>query len=265
MRRNHRRILIAAVLCFSLGAGGARIHAREGVRDYPHSEHCPVHTPGPALDGDPFTFKATGTKALLTFVTCDNRSLTGPDVSGFTTGSMDVGYRLSISIDDLMVIEKTAFNNPANRIPFEDAKTLFNYGNTCYTGSTTQAVESVFDKRRTFRKAVVPFRENFEGDSSGWLLGNASFGVEASDQGKSLLLARRERPAGTPGRSCSVASVKVGGLTAGKDYVVDYSWWVAGFDDLDTFLGDRGFPQTATPSPSLSFYVNDPSTGALLP
>ena len=240
MLRFDRGGIVALVLPAMLAGVATQASAREAGRDFPHGEHCPVHTPGPSADGDPFLFTATKTAALLTFLTCDNRSLTSPT-------EPPQGFLLDVSIDDLMVVERSVFNNPANRIPFADAVSLFGYGSTCYGGDTGVAVTSVFDKRRRFKNASVPFRENFEGRPHGWLLGNATFGVEGSDQGnQSLILARSSRPNGAKGNLCSVASVKVDHLVPGREYVLDFSWWVNHFDQ-DVF---------STPVPALTFFID---------
>lgn len=252
MLRFDRGGWVAAVACVSLGVLGVPADAREGVRDYPHSAHCPVHTPGPSGQDDAFAFTATERKMVLTFVTCDSRSVPDPNELDDSGNPSDKGYRIGVSIDDLVIVEQSVFNKEANRLSFTDAISQFNYNydEHCYfqDGSSEPSVQTVFKRHARYKKAAVPFREDFEGSSAGWRLRNASFDKETGDTGKSLILARAERN-GQPGQSCSAASVKVRGLVPGSKYVIDFSWWVRMPDSLPT------------PVPALTFFI-EPAAAA---
>src|SRR5262245_41178032 len=100
MPRAYRRGVVAAAACLVLTSSG-QVTARDGTRDYPHSTHCPVKT-GPSVNGD---VTATSPRTVLTFVTCDNRSVFGTDPLAPPSEDpseppirRDVGYRLSLSI-----------------------------------------------------------------------------------------------------------------------------------------------------------------------
>jgi len=246
MLRFDRVGIVACVVGIAALGLGPHAAARDATRDYPHSQHCPIHTPGLALDGDPYLFKANRSNVRLTFVTCDGRAANIPNPTEASEYPWR-GYALDVSIDDLMVVDRAVFNAEKNRVSFSKAAKLFGYDPTCY-GSGGTLVDTVFDKSKRFKKSAVPFLEDFEGSARGWLLGNATFAKEQGDSGQSLILSRSSRTATSEG-SCSVASVNVDGLVPGREYVVDFSWWVKGFEVA-------GFPDTYPPV-ALSFFVGD--------
>jgi hypothetical protein len=241
---------VVGVVAVGLATGA---NARDATRDYP-AGWCPVHTPGPVVlpgqteAGDPFLFKAGASSALLTFVSCDGRSVNG------------VPYAVHVAIDNLLVVDLDVYNR--HRKTYEEVAADRGYppsdsGKGCYfrdADSVTYKVKDVFDRDKKYKRWAVPFAEDFQGSARGWSLGNACFSVDddavdpcvapspAGSAKRSLILSR----ALTDGSQCSVASVKVDGLTRGRYYVADFDWRVP-----DTSIAE------VIPAPTLSFFVSN--------
>jgi hypothetical protein len=148
-----------------------------------------------------------------------------------------------VSIDDLRVVERTVFNDPANRLAFP----VPGYDANCYFATP---VATVFNPAAaTPGTPAMPFFTDFSGRPTAWTLANARVDRETGDAtNKSLILARSVR-GGNPGALCSVASILVGGLTPGKEYVIDFSWFVGGISSepeavLDVVVDDNPAPPT---------------------
>lgn len=212
--------LVGTAVALALGLASASDvqAAREAKREFPHSTRCPVHTPGPSPLDDPLVFTSAHGRARLTFLTCD-------DASSLSAGT-PAGHAVNVSIDDLRVVARSVFDEPTNRLAFPVA----GYDANCYFGFP---VESVFNPAAALPGSpAMPYFNDFSGSSNTWTLANAVFGRESGDAtNRSLILARAVRgtpPNTRPGDLCSVASVLVGGLTPGAEYVIDFSWWVGG-------------------------------------
>jgi hypothetical protein len=222
------RVVVVALL-LGLSTVSEGVTGRGGKRDFPQGTKCPVHT-GEAASDDPLVFIARRPEATLTFLTCDDR---GPE-SGATG--------INLSIDDLIVVDRTVFNN--NRLAYPDQvpdsyrvdRSTF----SCYLDNPP--VVDVFRRDAAHAPSrTMPLYERFEGTSRNWALVNASFAVEDKDfvnfnepndtsQSRSLILARSDRN-GSPGSQCSMASVRLSGLARGRAYVVDFSWFASGFSE----------------------------------
>ena len=218
------------VLVVGLGMAGdsSGLAARRGKRDFPTFSKCPVHK-GTVDGSDPFVFTASRPSAVLTFLTCDDRAFGGGEA---------YLNRIDVSIDDLIVVDIDVFN--ANRLAYpgevpEDYR-IERSTEACY--SDANPVTSVFRRDVALaRSRVLPLYERFEGAPRGWALVNASFALEDRDtlydpesQSSSLILARQERPT-EPSNLCSMASVQLSGLVKDRQYVVDFSWFAAGFTE----------------------------------
>jgi hypothetical protein len=219
---------VAAVVGIVIVGLAATASARDATRDFPNGKFCPVHAPGPVEDdANPFSFRAPDKSALLTFATCYGRSAL--DEFGFPQS-----YFLKVAIDDLIVVERSVFNDPKNRKDYTDDD-----GQPCYSGDTGVQVLNVFDDNRRYLKAAVPFREDFEGSRLDvWRFDNAAPGQSVNETDRSLQMSGP----GLPDGACSVATVKVNHLVPGRYYVVDFVWRVDGLD--------------VTPAPALSFFAS---------
>ena len=214
--------------------------ARDAIREFPTGEKCPVHF-GPVANNDPLVFTAAGATAKLTFLTCSDRGTT-ENFANFDAEATN----LNISLDRVMVVERTVFDNNRLLYPTDfvaNSQLALDYGiavqyppgpnGVCY--NTTQ-VQTVFDHDSVghFTKAM-PFYDDFEGQPQAWELVNASIDVEGLDadrpgrippstRSKSLILAR-EGPDQYSG-TCSSASIRVNNLIKTRQYVVDFSWFI---------------------------------------
>lgn len=222
------RVLVVALL-LAVSAVSEGVTGRGGKRDFPQGTKCPVHT-GTVGSGDPLVFVAQRSEATLTFLACDDR------------GPQFVGSGIDLSIDDLIVVDRTVFNN--NRLGYPgqvpDSYRVDRSTASCYLDNPP--VVDVFRREAAFAPSrTMPLYERFEGSSRNWALVNATFAVEDKDfenpnepndtsQSRSLILARSERN-GAPGTQCSMASVWLSGLARGREYVVDFSWFASGFSD----------------------------------
>ena len=223
-----RVVVVALVLGLPVVSDGAEGHG--GKRDFPNAAKCPVHT-GPVASADTLVFVARHTTAILTFLACDDR---GTD---FVTP-------LDISIDDLTVVDRAFFN--AHQLPYADKLVEYGLDDGCYAQTPA---DTVFDRAAAKpRTWTMPLYESFEASPRGWTLVNAEvrpedLGNEATRSG-SLILARAQR-GGQQGHECSMASVRLTRLLRNREYVVDFSWLAAGFDqdqDILTIAVDDDFP-----------------------
>lgn len=244
MRDRLALVVSIAVLLAPLSAEAAK--ARAIRRDFPQNSRCPVHTDAASND-DPLVFTPSSDKATLTFVTCDDRS------SGFFSGDV-----VDVSIDDLMVIRQDVFNKSTNRIPW-DANIPASYGLTdlnCYFDADQGDFDDIGRVQSVFKRDTaglgttrIPFKDNFEGSTKKWVLGNASVGDPENDSNHELLLARSDRNNDSivDGNLCSMARLKVSGLAAGSRYVIDFVWrvtWAFG-------------PSADDPEPVLTVFIED--------
>jgi hypothetical protein len=223
-----RVVVVALLLCLPAMSDGAA--GRDGKRDFPNFAKCPVHT-GSAGQGDKLVFTAQYPSATLTFLACDYR---GPD-SEFSP--------LDLWIDDLMVVDRAYFN--AHQVAFAEKQAEYGFQADCYQGTP---VDTVFDRRFTLpRTRTMPLVERFENGRRGWNLVNAQVKIAtkgAAPLSGALILADSAL-AGLPGSQRSMASVRLTNLTRGREYVVDFSWFAAGFDqdqDILTVALDDGSP-----------------------
>ena len=230
-----RGVVIA--LLIGLPALSEGIVERGGKRDFPQGTKCPVHT-GEVASDDPLVFVPQTPSVILTFVACDERAAPEVDDRGNVLGYNGAG--IDLSIDDLVVVDRTVFN--ANRLAYPDevpdSYRMDRSTQSCYLDNPP--VTSVFRREAaTARTATMPLYERFDGSPRGWTLVNARFALEDKDsvnpnepndtsQSPSLILARRERER-APGRLCSTASVRLSRLTRGREYVIDFSWYASGF------------------------------------
>lgn len=211
--------------------------ARDAIREFPQGYKCPVHL-GKVQGPDPFTFEGTGPTAKLTFVACPDRG----------------GNDANVSIDHLVVVEKTVFNEDTNRLSYPDGVSQ-KYGTgfgialryddfpnypVCYgfndDSSPYHIVDSVFDRKASVAfTRRVPFLDEFETQRPGWRLHNSSIANEDQDHDPntssgSLLVARK----GTG--TCSTSSVRIRNLVKTREYVVDFSWYVSDYDNTSPLV-----------------------------
>jgi hypothetical protein len=222
------RVVVVALL-MGLSTVSEGVTGRGGKRDFPVGTKCPVHT-GTVGSDDPLVFVARRPEATLTFLACDDRAF------GFG------GSPIDLSIDDVIVVDRTVFNN--NRLSYPDqvpdSYRVDRSTTSCYRDDPP--VNNVFRRDAAHAPSrTMPLYERFEGSSRSWALVNASFEVEDKDavnldepndtsQSRSLILARSDR-SGSPGNQCSMASTRLNGLVRGREYVVDFSWYASGFLD----------------------------------
>jgi hypothetical protein len=238
MRGQYARGLVAAVTLVSAVALAVPVGAKDTTRDFPNSNWCPVHRGPVATTPNPLVFQAPGPTATLSFLACDDRNAK------------------EILIDDVMVIERTVFDNDTNRLSYPDGqsgKSLEAYGidlripfngeitPACYQSDefVDRSVKTVFDRDLSCRPSrAIPFKDDFEdGNRSGWALVNASIQKDLSAfhydaqavqttelRGVLRLTSTQSSP------TCSAASVTVYGLAKNREYVVDFSWGVKDFD-----------------------------------
>jgi hypothetical protein len=216
-----RRLFVVALLlglpAMSDGAAG-----RDGKRDYPNFARCPVHT-GSLGPGGFLVFTAQYPSATLTFLACDYR---GPD-SEFSP--------LDLWIDDLLVVERTYFND--HQVPFADKQQEYGFHDQCYQQTP---VQTVFDRGAALQGSrLMPLIERFEGGRRSWTLVNAEVkvpkrGFPGSLSG-SLVLADSDL-AGLPGGKRAMASIRLTNLVRNREYVVDFSWFASGFDQDQDIL-----------------------------
>ncbi len=236
MSRAGRVVVVGLAVGLGLAAdstGGVK--ARRCKRDFPTFSKCPVHT-GEVASSDSLVFTAQRSNATLTFLACDDRFGAPPDGSS----------SIDLSIDDLIVVDRAFFN--ANLIPYPgdrpedlEAYRVDRSTDACYNNNPP--VAEVFRREAaTAPSATMPLYERFEGSSRGWTLVNATFGLEDLDppddtnnpalnsRSRSLILARSQRD-GQPGNLCSMASVRLSRLVRNREYVIDFTWFAAGFVD----------------------------------
>ena len=241
----YRPYLLACVaLVASLLAALPVVQAlgRSNPRDFPDSTFCafnlgfqvdPVSgaiTPTTRPSRLPFT--AEKAKALITLVACD-RGLTGDHPDG-----------LKIAVRNFAVVRQDIYDTHQriNPLPTPDERQFSCNISQDISVPFANTVGSVFDPgvapAVTTNSKVVPFFDDFgnlTASSRNWRLDGAS--LEALDSindpfdpdvvsGNGLVLARGSFD--NTNDSCSSASVLVGQLKAGTNYVVDFRWSVTG-------------------------------------
>ncbi len=228
--------------------------ARDAIREFPHTRKCPATfaaiDPGGQYDPRTLTFEATSRSATLTFLACSDR----------------LGNDVNLSLDHVMVVEKTLFD--AKRLNYPD-DVPEDYGvalwedvgllePVCYGN---EKVTSVFDRSAAtpFSRAW-PFYDDFEGPTPlPWKLTNCEIGPEVKDevhlnvipndtQSRSLLLTRAGE------NTCASASIRIHHLVKTRKYVVDFSWFVSG--------GDFPSPGFSNSGPLVSVCVTPSVAGA---
>jgi hypothetical protein len=179
-------------------------------------------------------FKAVSTRAVITFVACDNRNFRG------VGGEPGTARQIDVLLDDVAVVRKDVYLghqviNPKLDLTVPGWPTVTD-GCYEYNDKPDKRVGSVFDYGAVepFRPAL-PFLDRFEtGNGSQWSLGNATIEIDPrpeSPENHSLVLARRIRsssPSDPNEDLCSAASVVVKKLQAEADYVIDFTWRVTG-------------------------------------
>ena len=213
-----RRGCLGGLALLLLGLWGREAEAARsnGERIFPHSTWCPYYfgkapsgLPAQASPSGVVTFTAQATTQTLTFQSCD------ADFDPAHTSSP-----WDVRLTDLVVVRRDVWQahivGVASYPPYID-------GN-CYFSQPPDVPKGRFDRTASYTPAELPFRDTFAPASTRWSYRHAT--VQASCSGAAcLVLAQAARAASGLGL-CSSASVTIGGLTVGQDYVVDFDWYV---------------------------------------
>jgi hypothetical protein len=239
--RNAASVTLGILLCAFLP--GLADAGRENPRAFPNNTMCPIHMGWPVNEAgerqpsagvqlrEGLTFRATGRKAIISFVACEEHKRNEID---------EEDVAIDVWLDDVAIIERTVYER--YQVPSTPTGDLNRW---CYFDDVDYeiTVGSVFEptagpvRVRPFSRSW-PFQDNFEDPvrtSRYWEFDGAEvqdrFGV-----GNVLVLAQ----ARSGQLQCGMARLQVPRLVPDTEYVVDFKWYVTniynGIRPLITFI-----------------------------
>jgi hypothetical protein len=178
---------------------------------------------------DELRFIAQAPVAAVRIEACDRSSALG------SAASSSNGDALRVGIDDFAIVQKDFWQqHHVPRAAPIDPSDCYNDG-----GGQSKSVGSVFDRSSAQSSSCeMPFADSFDlaATQGRWVLDGAEF-----KNGRLLIADALDDLGDDNGRfQCSSATVRVGNLVPGRDYIIDFSWSVSG-PGFDGDSGEEGF------------------------